>query len=54
MQASELITELQRLIRQHGDCRIDIETGYNVDPAMSIEFVECDQYGDAITIRAED
>ncbi len=54
MLASELIHEIQTLINRHGDCRVDVETQYGIDAALSANFSESDQYGDAIVIRAED
>ncbi len=43
MLASELLHEIQTLINRHGDCRVDVETQYGIDVALSANFRESDQ-----------
>jgi hypothetical protein len=52
MKATTLIKHLQRMVREHGDVNVEIETDREIVPARKIRFEETDaSRGDSIIVR---
>ena len=52
MKATTIIKYLQRMVREHGDVNVEIETDHEIVPARKVRYEETDAFrGDTIIIQ---